>query len=59
MDLQSRIVDALRAELVRQADASGGRLDAQPDAGDELTIHGLVDLGALALVAADVVSGTP
>ena len=56
-DMEAQIVEALRTELERQAEAS--RNLAVTRTGDGLTVNGVVDLEALAMAAVGAVAGGP
>ncbi len=57
MDMEAQVAEAIRTELERQAEQVP---DLSVDGGDgALTIHGRVDLEALAMVVVGTVAGGP
>lgn len=58
MDLEAKIIEAMRIELSRQAEEQGGDL-TMSDSGPDLQISGRVDLEALAMAIAGSVAGGP
>ena len=59
MDMEAQIVDAVRAELSRQAAESGEALRIGDAEAGRVRIEGLVDLEALAMAVAGAVAGGP
>jgi hypothetical protein len=58
MDMESQVAEAVRLELLRQAEASDGALVASQLSG-ELQLSGRVDLEALAMAIVGAVAGGP
>ena len=59
MDMEEKVVEALTAELQRQSEASGGRLNVRPDDQGGVRVEGRIDLEALAMVAVGTLAGGP
>lgn len=59
MDMEEKVVEALTAELQRQSEASGGRLEVKADEDGGATVRGRVDLEALAMAAVGSLAGGP
>jgi hypothetical protein len=59
MDMEAQVRDALRTELERQAESSGGALKLA-DAGEgAVQLQGTVDLESLAMAVVGSVAGGP
>ena len=56
-DMEAQVVEALRTELERQAEATKTLIVTQAEGG--LTVYGIVDLEALAMAAVGAVAGGP
>ncbi|HLW26579.1 MAG TPA: hypothetical protein VKY54_02525 [Kiloniellales bacterium] len=59
MQLEEHLRDAIRGELQRQAEASGGKLTVTPLEEAVLEVQGPVDVDALTMVIAGALSGGP
>jgi hypothetical protein len=59
MDFEAKIVEAIRQELERQAEASEGRLCIEALPEGQCRVEGPVDLEAVAMVVAGSVAGGP
>ncbi|HYC97736.1 hypothetical protein [Brevundimonas sp.] len=56
-DMEAQVVEALRTELERQAEATNTLIVTQADGA--LTVYGVVDLEALAMAVVGAVAGGP
>lgn len=59
MTAEEHLIEAMLDELKRQAAASNGALQVDPEDDDTVSIRGRVDLAALAVVAAGSLAGGP
>jgi hypothetical protein len=59
MDMEEQIIDAIRGELRRQADAGERGLKVADEEPGVLAVAGRVDLDALAMAVAGALAGGP
>lgn len=59
MDLETKVAEAVTAELQRQAEASGGALTVGAPVEGRLEVRGSVDLESLAMALVGAVAGGP
>jgi hypothetical protein len=59
MDMEEQIIDAVRGELKRQADAGERGLKVADEEPGVLAVAGRVDLDALAMAIAGALAGGP